>query len=564
MTTLAVGGVSTSAQADVGTRTLVAAQVAKMSLEDKVGQLFIQQVFGAEATAPDPRNDALYGTARSIDVVKQFRPGGIVFFPWTDSYSASPEALAVLSTTLNDASPTGLLIAADSENSSLPYPSATQLPSAMALAATGSIQDTQRAAQIGGTELRAVGINTNLAPVCDVDNPKHAAVGVRSFSSDPQLAATMVKAQVTGYQVKAGIAACAKHFPGHGTVEDGSRDELPVATHTLEQWKQIDAPPFVSAIDAGVDLIMVTHVKAPHLDPSGKPASLSREVITTTLRQRLGFDGVVITDALDTPALRRGRADPQIALEALEAGADMLLMCPEPRSVKQAIIDAVRGGQFSQWYLNRKVSRILSWKSRHGLVSDGAEFSSPNLEVIGSQEHREAAAQIADRSITVVRNDGTLPTDLSSKAILVTGWGERITEDVRRALSQAGAAASRINTGSAPTGQEIESVAQAATQVDLVVALTHNLTPESSQQKLVNRLRASGTKLVTVAVDTPYDVGHHNAPVALCTYCDSPAIAPALARIIAGDATPQGKLPVTVEVSESSQADYAVGHGLTY
>src|SRR5262249_50547749 len=160
------------------------------------------------------------------------------------------------------------------------------------------------AARITGAELRAMGINTDLAPVADVNvNPANPVIGRRSFSADSALAARLTGAQVTGYQQES-VAASAKHFPGHGDTAVDSHTGLPVITHDPERWAGLDAPPFKSTIAAGVDVIMTGHLAFPLLDPSGDPATLSQPIVTGLLRGELGFRGVVMTDSLRMQGLR--------------------------------------------------------------------------------------------------------------------------------------------------------------------------------------------------------------------------------------------------------------------
>ena len=173
-----------------------------------------------------------------------------------------------------------------------------------------------------------MGIRQNYAPVADVNvNPANPVIGVRSFGADPEAVGALVAAQVKGYQ-SAGVAATAKHFPGHGDTKDDSHAKLPYIHHTREQWLELDAPPFRAAIAAGIDSIMTAHIVVPALDPAEDPATLSRPILTGILREELGYDGVVVTDSLGMQGVRTKYGDDRVPVLALKAGVDQLLNPP--------------------------------------------------------------------------------------------------------------------------------------------------------------------------------------------------------------------------------------------
>ena len=210
----------------------VTSTMARMTLREKIGQLFVQQVYGSDATTPDARNLPLYGVERPADVVRKYGLGGVIYFAWTDSVK-NPEQIAGLSNGLQEAAlgrdskvRVPLTLSVDQEQGIVTRigPPATQFPGSMALGAGRSAEDARTAAAITGLELRAMGLTTDFAPVADVNvNPLNPVIGTRSFSSDPALAAEMVAAQVHGYQDDGGVMASAKHFPGHGAGGDALR-----------------------------------------------------------------------------------------------------------------------------------------------------------------------------------------------------------------------------------------------------------------------------------------------------------------------------------------------------
>lgn len=572
----AIGGTQALANPSRNETGWVRSTLARMTLEQKVGQLMVQQVYGVDPTVDDARNLDKYGTAKAVDVVRDLNLGGVIYFAWTDSYANGPTGVAKLSNALQRAAlapragqkvSAPLIIATDQEQGIVTRfgPPATQFPGSMALGAGRSTSDARTAAAITGKELRAVGINTNFAPDADVNvNPANPVIGVRSFGSRPDLVSGMVAAQVKGYQQDGDVSASAKHFPGHGDTATDSHYGLPVITHSREEWQKIDAPPFKAAIAAGVDMIMSAHLLVPALDPVDDPATLSKPILTGVLRHQLGYEGVIITDSLEMAGVREKYGDNEVAVKALEAGVDILLMAPKPVEARDAITAAIGSGRLQLKDINAKVERVLRMKYRRGLVRDALCDVSRVDAVVGAPAHLSRAAAITDRTITLVRNEGVLPMPVSGKKVLVTGWGTSTTTNVANALTAAGATVQRIETGTSPKDAQIAQVVAAAATHDLVVVLTMNVASSAQQVNLVNRLQAAHPKVVAVAVRNPYDVAYYEAGAELCTYSYSPVVPPALVRVITGQVNPQAKLPVDVPRPDGSGIALPFGFGLSY
>src|SRR6478735_9815644 len=409
--------------------------LSRMSLEEKVGQLFVQNVYGSDATTPDSRNIPLYGVASPAEVVKKYHLGGVIYFAWTDSVK-NPQQITGLSNGLQQAAGESgahipLLIGTDQEQGVVTRigPPATQFPGSMALGAGRSTADARTAAAITGRELLAMGVNTDFAPDCDVNvNPLNPVIGTRSFSSRPELAAQLAAAQVAGYQRDGRVASCGKHFPGHGDTATDSHVAFPVITHSREQWESIDAPPFKAAINEQIDMIMTAHLSFPALDDSGNPATLSRPILTGVLRGELGYEGVIVTDSLAMQGVRDLYGDAEVAVRALLAGVDQLLMTPAMDDAYAAVIAAVRSGRIPGSELDAKVRRVLGLKYRRGIVArpyaDPAALSS----VVGTPAHLASASSVTDRTTTLVKNDAkALPIAPAGKKVLVTGYGVSTT-----------------------------------------------------------------------------------------------------------------------------------------
>ncbi|RYV49903.1 glycoside hydrolase family 3 protein [Pengzhenrongella frigida] len=551
-----------------------------MSLEEKVGQLFVTNVYGSQADVVTDTeraaNRLAYGVDTGAEVVRKYHLGGAIYFTWTNSVQ-NPSQITALSNglqaaALDSGAEVPLLVAIDQEQGIVTRvgPPATQLAGNMALGAGRSSADTRTAAQITGAELRAMGINQDFAPDADVNvNPANPVIGVRSFSSDPTLAADLTAAAVAGYQDDAGIAATAKHFPGHGDTAVDSHLGIPLITHTREQWETLDAPPFRAAIDAGVDSIMTGHIVVPALDPSGVPATLSKPIVTGVLRQELGFDGVVYTDALTMEGVRAAYTDAEIPVLALEAGVDVLLM-PFEGSMDvayQGVLDAVRSGRISERRLDQSVRRVLELKVKNGIVAAPMADPAGLAGVVGTPEHLATAQAITDRTTTLVTNDGTLPITPAGARVLVVGPDAATTGALTTSLGARGAHVTTMVTGTSPDAAMRAAAVVAAGGSDVVVALTNNAhggtAAAANVRALLAELGATPTPLVAAAIRNPYDVAYGAGVESwLATYSVKPVAIEALARTITGEVTPQGALPVDVPAAGEGTTAYPFGAGL--
>ena len=558
----------------------MAAALQGMSVQEKVGQLFFQNVYGSDATTADARNIPLYGVASPAEVVQKYHLGGVIYFAWTDSVK-NPTQITGLSNGLQTAAIESgahvpLMIATDQEQGVVTRvgPPATQFPGSMALGAGRSVDDARTAAAITGQELKAMGINTNFAPDADVNvNALNPVIGTRSFSSDPTLVASMVTAQVNGYQKDAGINATPKHFPGHGDTATDSHTGIPIITHSKAQWEQIDAPPFKAAIKAGTNMIMSGHLVVPALDPSGDPATLSEPILTGVLRGELGYKGVIITDSLGMQGVRDKYGDAEVAVRAVLAGVDSLLMTPAMDASYNAVLAAVASGRISEKRLNESVSRILLLKLKQGILFHPYTDVSGIGAVVGTPAHLATADAITDHTTTVIKNDdATLRMVATGKKILVTGYGAATTTTLADALTRRSATVTRAVTGAAPTDAAIaDAVAKAAGQDAIVVttmkAWDTTVTDKlGGQQKLVAALLAIGTPVVVVAVRDPYDIAYlPGVSTYLATYSYSPVAIESAVRVIVGEVVPTGKLPVDIPVAgDPATALFPFGFGITW
>jgi beta-N-acetylhexosaminidase len=568
------------------TRARLRRLISRMTPEEKVGQLFVMRVYGHSATDPDPADVAAnrqeIGVSDAAELIARYHVGGIIYFGWAHN-TREPHQIADLSNGIQRAAaaqrvPVPLLISTDQEHGAVARigAPATLFPGAMALGAAGSRDDTRTAARIAGAELRAMGLRQNYAPDADVNvNPANPVIGVRSFGADPQAVARLAAAAVRGYQ-SAGVAACAKHFPGHGDTDTDSHIGLPRISHTAAEWERLDAPPFKAAIAAGIDSIMTAHIVVPAFDPSGDPATLSRPILTGILRERLGYDGVVVTDSLGMEGVRVKYGDARVPVLALKAGVDQLLNPPDLAVAHAAVLKALREGELSGPDIDAKLLRILLLKERRGLFADPYTTQRAVDRVVGTGAHLATADRIADRTTTLLRNDdGLLPLSrrrehrvlvVGADADAPSGTGGPPTAVLATALRGLGFAATALATGTAPSRELIDRAVAALADRDAVVVATYNVSAGSPQRQLVAALLASGKPVVQLAVRNPYDIAHLDGVKAgLVSYSWTDVELRAAARVIAGHREPAGRLPVPVlRAGTPATVLYPIGHGLTY
>lgn len=569
-----------AASAAGGADAYVRSTMRQMTTDQKIGQLFVTYAYGTDARtvteADAAQNLAAYGVRTPAEVVDKYGLGGVIYFAWSNNV-ANPQQIAKLSNGLQRAAAgrdtkvdPPLLISTDQEMGVVVRvgPPATQLPGSMALGATRDPRAAQQAAQVTGRELRAIGINQNYAPDADVNvDPQNPVIGVRSFSSDPALVSQLVAAQVTGFQQPGtqGVSSTAKHFPGHGDTSTDSHYGLPVIDHTREEWERLDEPPFRAAVEAGIDSIMTAHIVVPSLDPSEDPATLSQPILTGLLRERLGYDGVVVTDSLQMAGVREKYGDDEVAVRAVLAGADQLLMPMDMDVAYEAVQEAVASGRISQERLDQSVERILRMKYERGVVQQPYVTERRVERVVGTPEHQQVAQSITDRTVTAVANPGgALPTQVDGRSVLVTGAGVAPATALGDRLAAQGAVSQVVETGLAPTAAKRAEAVAAASGKDLVVVLTNKAWSNPGQQQLVSQLQATGVPVVVVAVRDPYDAAYVSPDLPfLATYSSTAVSMESVVRVLTGQVAPTGKLPVDVPAAgQPDQVLYPFGHGL--
>ena len=546
--------------------------LARMTLEEKVGQLFATWAYGRHADDATfaSTNQASYGVDTPGKVVSKFHLGGILYFVWSQNIE-SPQQINGLSNSLQEValaqpSEIPLFLTIDQETGIVNRMNApaTEFPGNMATGATRSETLTEQMWTIVGEELGSVGVNMNFAPVLDVNtNPINPVIGLRSFGENPDLVGGLGTTAVTAMQ-DTGVSATVKHFPGHGDTDVDSHFGLPLVAYDRETLMNVHVAPFAQAIDAGVDAVMTAHMVVEAVDPD-LPSTLSEKVLTGLLREELGFEGLVVTDALNMAALADFWTQDEIAVMALQAGADVLLMPEDLPLAYEGVLDAVRSGVISKKRIEESVMRILETKYDRGLFHD--PFADPELvdDTVGISEHLAVADNVARSSTTLVANDaGHLPLAVSDGNALVVGSTSANASALAGRLGEHGMDTTLQTVSASPTAAQRDNAVAAAQTADAVIVTTTNARGNASQRQLVADLAATGTPLVVVPAALPYDAAFlPGADTILVTYSSRPVAMRAAADVILGVAQPSGLLPVSVP-GPDGEIVYPFGHGLGY
>jgi len=373
--------------------------LSKLPLEKKVAQLVFIDIAGGYITERDPR------LQEWVRLVHE-GVGGIVV------YGGTPRDVAALVNRLQKEAAIPLLMAADFEGGAgQQMTGATEFPANMAFAAIGSEDLMYRAAQVGAREGRAMGIHLTYSPVVDLTTrPESPAESVRSFGSDVNLLGRLVKAYIRGY-LDGGMLATAKHYPGRGNVEPWpAQPVFTMIKKSASQMESEDLAAFKKAIEAGVPLVMTEHIVVPSLtDGSDLPASVERKLATGWLREKLGFQGILTTDDLWYEHVINRFGPVEVGVKALQAGHDLLLKPKDASAMIRGIVEAVRAGHVSEAHINQAARKLLYWKARLRLPANRYVNESKVNAAVGTQEHWALAQEVADRSLTLLKNDGVLP-----------------------------------------------------------------------------------------------------------------------------------------------------------
>jgi beta-N-acetylhexosaminidase len=534
----------------------------EMSLEEKIGQLVMVACWGGFLPA---ESGEFHKLARLVEkrhvggLMIATRPGALGL----ELSQVYPTAAVVNG--LQKRARVPLLVAGDFERgTAFRLREGTSFPHAMAIAATGRPEDAYTMGKITALEARAAGVPWIYAPVVDVNgNPANPIINVRSFGETPEQIEPFLTAFIRGVEENGGLST-AKHFPGHGDTDLDSHTDLPTVAGDRARLDRVELPPFLAAIAAGVSTIMTGHLAVPALEPDANvPATLSENIVAGTLRREMGFDGVVVTDSLDMAGVAAKYPAGEAAVRAVLAGSDSLLALPDAEPALAGLRDAAASGRLPLARIDEAVTRILRAKAYLGLHENKLVSLDALAESFARPEYAQAAQEIADRSVTLLRDKGSiLPLDgtkpMRLLLVAIAGDPDRLpAESLERELR--GRADSlqilRYDTRYHTVGGDVNVPPSESYDV-MLVALAVRVTDRkgsvglpADQAALIHRLLSAevGKPVIVACFGNPYLVAQFpEAKTWLAVFSNADVAQRAAGRAIFGEAAIGGKIPVTV------------------
>ena len=556
----------------------------KLSLEEKIGQMLMirAQTEFFNAQSPD--------FLQLRDNLRRYHIGGVLLTVASEGgavFRNQPYEAAMLTNQLQRDSRLPLIFAADFERGlAMRFHGTTGFPAAMALAATGNPRYAAEMARVVAQEARAIGVEWNFFPVADVNSaPANPIINTRAFGEDPQQVIPYVLAYLGGAREN-GMLTTAKHFPGHGDVETDSHLGIARVSADRAHLDTLELPAFRAAIGGGVDSVMVAHVTVPALDPDpNRVASVSRAVIDGVLKQQLGFQGLVITDAMDMNAVTRLFPGGRATVEAVKAGNDVVLIPADLNAAFNGLINAVRSGEIAEAQIDASVLKILRAKAAVGLHKARMVDIRALAENIARPADLALAEQVADEAVTLVRDNGHVipvqgsgtPAPLPAyqtpgppgSGVLVVVFSDDVRTDAGRVLEREVRARipsvnmfyidPRIASGMAQ--QVLEAADRAQTVVAAAIAspsagkvlrvngvLTGSVSLDDATAALLHGLleRAAG-KTALIALGNPYLASQFpEVQSYLCTFSNAPVSEISAVKALFGEISIHGRLPVTI------------------
>ncbi len=556
-------------------------QLKSMTLEEKAGQLIS---VGVNARYLNQSSDEFKELRRQVE---QNHVGGIILFrgPVYESVHLvnRMQRLAKLP----------LLISADLEaGSGMRFEDTSNLPWNMAVGATGDPAFARRQGELTARESRALGVHHIFAPVADVNNNAgNPVINVRSFGEDPAEVARYVAAFVEGAQ-GAGVIATAKHFPGHGDTAVDSHRGLPVIDVARARLDSVELVPFRAAIKAGVGSVMTAHIGLPQVDPTQVtplpreaivrpsyaerevfvenavlPGTLSPVVTTKLLRNDLGFDGLVVTDALDMSGLTIYFKQDEAGVRAVLAGADMLLKPADPDAILRGLVEAVRGGRLTEKRIEESARRLLAAKYDLGLASNRIASLDSIDTVVAGPDAMKFADEVAARAVTLVRDDAKLVQRADGFGLkpgarvfnlAITNGEDRffVANPFVSQLARLGVRPETVVLDSRSTEAEVADAMERARKADVVLALmygrvrsgaTNSVGLPDQGARVLNALIEQKAPVVGVSFGNPYLLqSFKGLGTYVVAYGDMPSLQRAAARALLGRADFSGRLPISL------------------
>jgi len=586
LVTMGVSGQSASLDAEA--ERWVKTTLAKMSLDERIGQMIVPSFESTFVSSDSDEYDRLAALVHEVHVGgfhvfggSRPVPGVLLNPTYSGVTLGDPLDAASLLNRLQAIAPVPLLNTADFEAGvGFRMAGATVFPRNMAFGAAGDERLVYEAARITGVESRAIGVHVDFAPVVDVnDNPRNPVINTRSFGEDPSVVARLGAAYVRGLQA-GGALATLKHFPGHGDTDVDSHLGLPIIRQPRARLDEVELVPFRAGLDAGAAAVMIAHIEMPALDPSpGTPATLSAPIVTDLLRGELAFDGLVYTDSMGMQAIADMFDPGEAAVRAVLAGNDVVLHSPDDRAAFAGIKAAVEQGRITAERIARSAERILRAKARLGLH----RIRQVNLESVaanvGGRAHRAVAEEASRRGLTLIKDErGQVPLRLARDARVLylsvldypAGWGiASPSRTFAPELRERWPNVTAVELSDRTSRDELELVRANARGYDAIVSSIFvrtaaysgrmDLAPAVARllEDLVPITADTGAPYLTVFFGNPYVATFlPGLPAMLLTFDYYDLAERSAVAAIAGESAIEGRLPISLP----GLAD--AGHGL--
>lgn len=617
---MALGMLPAARAEAVGATDRVQSMVKAMSLRDKITQMLMVD-FRQWGSSASVATDFTVMNDEVRQIIEDYNFGSIILF--ANNVKETEQSFYLTQAMQRAATKDGgiaLLISADQEGGSVyRLGSGTALPGNMALGATYATHGTRYAAEVGkiiGSELGSLGINTNLAPVVDINNnPNNPGIGLRSYGDDATMVGELAAAEIRG-MARYNVIGCAKHFPGHGDTDVDSHYGLPIVDKPLSVLQANELKPYALAIEQGIEMIMTTHILFPQLendkilsDKTGKaeslPATMSDDILTGLLKKQMGFGGIIVTDAMNMAGITDQWDRVQSVVIAIQAGADMICMpcrlyCKNDLkkldSIISGVITAVEEGSIPMSRIDDAVTRILTVKENRGILDyQAADYTLEKAKAtVGCAANRDMERQIAAAAVTVVKNENnTLPLKLTARskvlmlmpyknerALMLMGWNR--AKEV--GVIPEGAQVDYYRFSSSTVIEDVKAKLDWAdtyliiTEVSSVARMEYKHWLSAMPNQLCDYAAANGKTAVIASCERPYDVQlYPNADAILAAYgCKGSSVDPtealiggatgselaygpniiAAVEVALGTFGAQGKLPLNVPKYDKSSNAY--------
>ncbi len=560
-------------------------QLKKMSLDEKIGQLICIGVNAKFMSQDSEEFRAL------LHQVEDNHVGGIILFRGAVYESAH------LMNRMQERARLPLLISSDLEAGvGMRFDDTINFPWNMAVGATGNPDYARRQGEVTAREARALGVQQIFAPVVDVNNnAANPVINVRSYGEDPASVAKFAAAFVEGAQA-GGVIATAKHFPGHGDTATDSHRGLPIIKVKRARLEQVELVPFRAVVNAGIGAVMSAHIGLPEIDPTTVkplpreqvlrpvymedgdagvlsedavlPGTLSPIVLNGLLRRDVGFDGIVVTDALDMSGLTIYFKQDEAAVRALLAGADMLLKPGDPDLVMRGVREAVKSGRLTEKRIEESARRLLAAKYDLGLVKDRIAPLDEIDRRVSSAGALKLADEIAEHAVTLVRDDARLlqneggATGLRPGArvfnLAITNGEDRffIANSFTNAMARGGRRMDTVVLDARSTDEEVSNALTRAAKADVVIASLYGRVRSGAANSVdlpaqgaraLNELLKRKIPIVGISFGNPYLLLNFPAlQTYVVAYGDMPSLQRATARALLGQIDVMGKLPISL------------------